>query len=499
MQDLTNYSRDLPLDNIDQLSDVFTTYRKTVEPLRNHPRDVLPTPKKGELPEYPSEASIPDQYDPFTVPTTFDAIKDALFKPLNAQELIKNPPEFPEGAKSAHPFPGGESEALDRLEHLVTSGSITSYHSTRNGMVGEDFSTKLSAYLALGCITARQIHSSLLAFENGTNPDYESIEGYGKGETQKGGTYSIRFELLWRDYMRLCTRKFGPKLFNVSGFKAADDGRWRTPAHPRGTAAEEIKDQIERFLNGTTGMGLIDASARELYHTGYTSNRARQNVASFLAKHLKLDWRIGAEWYESMLIDYDLSSNWGNWQYLAGVGNDPRGEARIFNPVKQSFDYDVNGEYVKMWVPETRSLSEPSEIFQPWTVGEDRREALGLKGLVGVEKPLLKIDFAVNRRGRHSGRPRGDRGSDGHGHGRGGGGGGNGGGNDRGGPRGGGGRGGGGWNRGSQRGYSTRGSGWQNGNGRGFYNHGNNGREFRRMGLMDYENSELVRAQYQGV
>merc|ERR1711964_382416 len=287
----------------------------------------------------------------------------------------------------------------------ITSGNITTYHSTRNGLLGHDFSTKLSAYLALGCLTARQIHSSLLSFEDGTSPSYSSVSGYGAG--QNDGTKSIRFELLWRDYMRLCTRKFGPKLFRLSGFKAEGEERWNSPSRPStGSSAAEVKSQIERFLNGTTGMGLIDASLREMYHTGYTSNRARQNVASFLAKHLKIDWRIGAEWYESMLVDYDLSSNWGNWQYLAGVGNDPRGEARIFNPVKQAFDYDPNGDYVKAWVPELRDLTEPAEIFQAWTVREERRKEVGLEGLDWVESPLLKINFTVNRRGRHPGRSR---------------------------------------------------------------------------------------------
>lgn len=512
------------MKNIEELSDIFTSYRKTVEPLRTHPRPVLDTPKKGELPEFPTESSIPEQYGPFTIPTSLEKTKAALVKPLNVNELVKNPPAFPEGAETAHNFKGGESHALARLEHLITSGSIYVYHETRNGLFGEDFSTKLSAYLALGCITSRQIHTSLLAFEDGTNDAWSTLEGYGKGEPAKGGTYSIRFELLWRDYMRLCTRKFGSKLFQLSGFKASDDERWRTPAHPRGASSEEIQEQIERFLNGTTGMGLIDASLRELYHTGYTSNRARQNVASYLAKHLKLDWRIGAEWYESMLVDYDLSSNWGNWQYLAGVGNDPRGENRIFNPVKQSFDYDPEGAYVKMWVKETRSLSETSEIFQPWTVGEDRRESLGLKGLVGVEKPLLKIDFTVNRRGRHAGRARGsgsDRargdnngrgggrgggdnnggrgggGNGGGGYGNGGGGYGNGGGysdNNRGGR---GGRGGG--HFGSSRGYSTGGRNWPTGPNRGFYGGtGSGGQQHRRMGMMDREQrvGEYAQAQY---
>ncbi|CZR51632.1 related to cryptochrome DASH [Phialocephala subalpina] len=489
--------RDLPLDNIEELSDVFTTYRKTVEPLRNHPRPVLPSLVKGSLPPYPPCSSIPDQYSPFTIPTTEKELQAALLKPLVAQDLVKDPPTHPEGAKSAHPFQGGETHAQDRLNYLITSGSINTYHETRNGLLGEDFSTKLSAYLVLGCITSRQIHESLRAYEDGTNPAFAEVEGYGKGQPEKGGTYSIRFELLWRDYMRLCTRKFGAKLFRLSGFKAEGDERWRTPDQPLGAKPEEIKEQIERFLNGTTGMGLIDASLRELYHTGYTSNRARQNVASFLAKHLKLDWRVGAEWYECMLVDYDLSSNWGNWQYLAGVGNDPRGEARIFNPVKQAFDYDPQGEYVKAWVPETRGLTEPSEIFQPWTVGEDRREELGLKGLPGVEKPLLKIDFTVNRRGRHPGRPRGDRGTSGHDRG------------GRGGGDGSGGRGGGygeGRGRGAPHGYQPRyntGRGFGSSRGgyaRGGYygGRGSGGRDERRMGMMDREIrvTEYAQAQY---
>ncbi|KAK6586547.1 hypothetical protein PZA11_001604 [Diplocarpon coronariae] len=410
--------RDLPLNNIDELSDIFTSYRKTVEPLRDHPREALATPAMDALPPFPS--SIPNQREPFTIPDTLDDLQASLLKPLSSRDLVKNPPAYPSGTTSAHPFLGGESQAQDRLHYLITSGNVTTYHSTRNGLLGHDFSTKLSAYLALGCITSRQIHASLLALENGTDPAYKSVSGFGAG--QNDGTKSIRFELLWRDYMRLCTRKFGPKLFRLSGFKAEGEERWYSSSRPGpGSTSAEVEGQIERFLNGTTGMGLIDASLREMYHTGYTSNRARQNVASFFAKHLKLDWRIGAEWYECMLVDYDLSSNWGNWQYLAGVGNDPRGEARIFNPVKQAFDYDPQGDYVKAWVPELRTLTEPSEVFQAWTVKQERRESLGLQGKPWVENPLLKINFTVNRRGRHSGgRSRGDRGARGAGNGGGG-------------------------------------------------------------------------------
>lgn len=190
---------------------------------------------------------------------------------------------------------------------------------------------------------------------------------------------------------------------------------------------------VERFLAGRTGTGLIDASQRELYLTGWTSNRARQNVASYLSKHLGIDWRIGAEWYEQNLIDYDVSSNWGNWQYVAGVGNDPRGDARVFNPVKQAVDYDTNGEYVRTWVPELRDVGRGGQkeappsgdspeslmgVFQAWRMPAEEKKRLGLEGVEWVEKPLIRIDFSPNRRG--GGKPRGRGG--GRGRGRGGGG-----------------------------------------------------------------------------
>ena len=153
---------------------------------------------------------------------------------------------------------------------------------------------------------------------------------------------------------------------------------------------------MTRFLQGATGTSFIDASMRELFLSGYTSNRLRQNVASFLVKHLGVDWRYGAEWYECMLVDYDLSSNWCNWAYVAGVGNDPR-EARVFNPVKQAHDYDPQGEYVKTWMEELRSLNDPEIIFQPWKMEGRLKAELKLTGQELVEQPLRRIEFHVGR------------------------------------------------------------------------------------------------------
>ena len=391
LEDMSNCSsRDLPHKNAVDLPDVFTTYRKSVEPLREAPRRVLPTPTRMLAP--PTE--VPAQFHPFVVPDTLEGIISALHKPLNAQPLVQDQPSLPSGTRSAHPFHGGSQTGIARVEHLIGSASMSNYKDTRNGLLGTDFSTKLSAWLALGCITARQIHHQLLAFEDATDGGkWKGVQGYGKGEN--AGTAAVRFELLWRDYMRLCTRKFGPRLFQVGGFRDDRSYPWKMPSkkHP------EVEEALTRFLNGTTGTGLIDASQRELLLTGYTSNRARQNVASFMSKHLGLNWVLGAEWYESLLIDYDVSSNWGNWQYVAGVGNDPRGEARVFNPIKQACDYDPDGSYVKAWVPELRALDDPQKVFQAWKMSVEEKQSAGIEGHPMVEQPLKRIDFHVNRRG----------------------------------------------------------------------------------------------------
>ena len=411
--------RDIPFRNARDLPDVFTSYKKQVEPLREAPRQVLPTPVK--LPPLPP--SIPAQSHPFTIPTTVEDTIAKLHKPLDPDLGLSHPPIWPENTTSAHPFHGGETAGQERIRHLITSGSMTTYKDTRNGTLGLDFSTKLSAYLALGCISARQINDFLLKFEGGKTDLGKGVRGYGKGENK--GSAAVRFELLWRDYFRLTTRKFGPKLFRVSGFKNDTSRSWEYPQKNI-----ETQRKVARFLEGRTGTGFIDASMRELKLTGYTSNRCRQNVASFLAKHLGIDWRIGAEWYESCLVDYDVSSNWGNYQYVSGVGNDPR-EARVFNPVKQAKDYDVHGEYIKSWMAELRSLDDPEILYQPWKMSPNLKAELNLAGQEFVEQPLIKIEYHVGRNagkgggraggkgGKAGGSRGGTRGAEYHGRGRG--------------------------------------------------------------------------------
>ena len=111
---------------------------------------------------------------------------------------------------------------------------------------------------------------------------------------------------------------------------------------------KENGQALERWRTGTTGDDFVDANMRELLFTGFISNRGRQNVASYLVHQLKQDWRKGAAWFESLLIDYDVCSNYGNWMYAAGVGNDPRD--RIFNTRKQASMYDGDGGYRRLWL-----------------------------------------------------------------------------------------------------------------------------------------------------
>ena len=412
-----------------------------MEPLRAGPRKQLPTPQKlPPLPHY-----IPPQAAPFEIPDSLNGTINSLWKPLPKDMEFSGMPDMPPSVQSAHPFVGGSKAGHERVRHLIDSGAMSTYKDTRNGLLGLDFSTKLSAWLALGCISARQVHWMMMDFEEGKTDLGKDAQGYGKGENK--GTAGVRFELLWRDYMRLCTRKFGSRLFYLDGYGHEKNAQAKFISSPftqstekknkRGANDDDTKAAIVRFVQGRTGTGLIDASQRELFLTGWTSNRARQNVASFLSKHLGIDWRIGAEWYEANLVDYDVSSNWGNWQYVAGVGNDPRGEARVFNPVKQAVDYDTNGEYVRAWVPELRdvgrlgkssskfsneeqardSLENLMGVFQAWRMPDEEKTRLGLDGVEWVERPLKRIDFSVNRRGGGSkrGKPNGNLGNSGRG------------------------------------------------------------------------------------
>jgi deoxyribodipyrimidine photo-lyase len=334
----TLYHRDnLPFE-IHQVPGVFTQFRQTVE-RDSFVEQMFMTPDR--LPSLPpiEVGKIP-----------------------SLEDLGITEPEHDDRAVLR--FQGGESAGLARLRHYIWEADcLKSYKQTRNGMVGADYSSKLSAWLAMGCLSPRQV--------------YESVQQYETERVQNNSTYWLVFELLWRDYFRFICAKSGDRVFHPSGLQGLQVD-WK-----------QDWDRFEAWRQGMTGFPLVDANMREIAASGYMSNRGRQNVASFLTKNLGIDWRMGAEWFESLLVDYDVCSNYGNWNYTAGVGNDARG-FRYFNIPKQSKDYDPDGVYVKHWLPELQYVP-ASKVHAPWKLQPVEQKRFNVR--LGVDYPNPIVDL----------------------------------------------------------------------------------------------------------
>ena len=289
---------DIPFSNFQNIPRVFTDFRKKCEK-NSEVRKLIPVPKKrdsGFLKNF--ESNIP-----------------------SLQELGLD--DFEVDRRSAFPFKGGEENAMNRVEdYFFKSKNLEEYKETRNGLIGTDYSSKLSAWLANGSISPRQI--------------YAEVKKYEQEVTSNQSTYWLIFELIWRDFFKYVSLKHGTKIFMLEGIRQKDH-EW---------SYDEA--EFEKWKNGQTKYNFVNANMNEIAHTGFMSNRGRQNVNSFLAKELKHDWRKGAAYFESLLIDYDVHSNWGNWMYNSGVGNDPRD--RKFNIQSQADRYDPDNNYQDLWL-----------------------------------------------------------------------------------------------------------------------------------------------------
>lgn len=291
------HAQDLPFA-LKDIPDVFTNFRKQIEK-ESTIREVFLKPSTIKSPHI----------DPLILPR---------LEQLGLEPITKD-------CRAAINFKGGETEGYIRLNnYLFETQAILTYKETRNGMIGENYSTKFSAWLAIGCLSPREIYYELKKYE----AQFSSNES----------TYWLEFELLWRDYFRFMMKKYSNKFFQQAGIQAKTDNLHK-----------HNYETLLTWINGKTGNDFIDANMLELKLTGFMSNRGRQNVASYLCNNLKLDWRYGAAYFEQQLIDYDVCSNWGNWAYLAGVGNDPRGN-RVFNIEKQANDYDPKKTYRNLWL-----------------------------------------------------------------------------------------------------------------------------------------------------
>ena len=333
------HADDVPFDGPNDIPQVYTQFRKGCEK-RSSVRATLPAPER--LPP------LPDDLSPGPIPSL-----EAL-----GFEHDGVPDE-----RSVLPFEGGETRGLERVrEYIWDRDMLKKYKATRNGLLGADFSSKFSAWLAHGCISPRTI--------------YEEVERYEDQRFDNKSTYWMKFELIWRDFFTYVTWAAGDRLFHPGGI-IDNDIDWKYH-----------DESFERWANGTTGIPFVDANMRELNQTGYMSNRGRQNVASMLSQSLKLDWRMGAAYFESRLVDYDVASNWGNWAYNSRVGNDPR--ARYFNIVKQANRYDSDGDYVRYWLPELEGVPD-RYIHEPHQMSRSEQEDAGC--ILGADYPMPVVDL----------------------------------------------------------------------------------------------------------
>ncbi len=295
-------SQQLPY-SLSEIPSVYTEFRKKLEPI---------------IPAY--------------TPIKIEQLKKA---PSVSSRLLK--PDFPDAlngqlnnkiqlSQSSKITIGGETQATQHLYQYFSSNYVSQYKISKNAINNINGSTKLSPWLANGCISVHQILQEVNKYE----------DFHGKSES----TSAIKFELLWREYFQWLAKTAGVKLFTLAGM------RGKKPLTPY------YAQRLRSWTHGTTPFPIVNACIKQLNQTGYISNTGRKILASAMVNDLNLDWRFGAAYFEHQLLDYDVASNWCNWQYMAGVGVDPRTKIKLDLQEQQQL-FDPNGDYVKYWKGET--------------------------------------------------------------------------------------------------------------------------------------------------
>lgn len=287
---------------------VFTPYsRKWREHLGKHSFDEKPVSLSSRLPNYPNLCKQVDEAAISRVPM------DSLTQMLDAI-----------GYKKADLAGWGVNDEQDRLKHFVRD-HMTEYKERRDILADESGTSRLSPYLRFGFISIR--HCARLASE----------------ASDKGADAWLN-ELIWREFYQQIMYHFPESVSQEFQEQC------------RGLSWQKNAKWLDRWREGKTGFPIIDAAMRQLSEIGWMHNRARMIVASFLTKDLLLDWRLGEEHFAQHLMDYELASNVGGWQWAASTGTDAQPYFRIFNPRRQSERFDPDGKYIRRYVPELAEL-----------------------------------------------------------------------------------------------------------------------------------------------
>ena len=213
---------------------------------------------------------------------------------------------------------GFETSSIKVPEYVVTPTLIDNYEKARNFPAKENGTSRLGPHLRFGTVSVRKVMKKAIAEENEV----------------------FWSELIWREFFMQILWHF-PRTVDEAFRKKYDRIEWRND-----------EQEFEKWKKGETGFKLVDAGMRELNESGYMHNRVRMLVASFLCKHLLIDWRWGEAYFAEKLLDYEMSSNVGNWQWAAGSGVDAAPYFRIFNPMIQVDKFDKDRKYISEWVPE---------------------------------------------------------------------------------------------------------------------------------------------------
>ncbi|MET0183555.1 MAG: deoxyribodipyrimidine photo-lyase [Caulobacterales bacterium] len=276
---------------------------------------------------------------------------------LQSWALLPVRPNWAAGFKTR--WTPGETGAKRALSAFVRS-RIEKYANDRD-LPAKDATSHLSPHLHWGEISPVQI--------------YSVVDGL-------AGAEKFLSEIGWREFSHHL-------LFH---FPTLPEAPWRSSFEKFGWRKDE--NAFRAWSSGQTGYPIVDAGMRELWATGYMHNRVRMITASFLIKHLLIDWRRGQDWFWDTLVDADLANNSASWQWVAGSGADASPYFRIFNPIVQGERYDPNGDYVRRWAPELRDL--PAKyIHAPWTAPE--QILADAKIALGVSYPRPVVDHAEAR------------------------------------------------------------------------------------------------------
>lgn len=295
------YTQDLPFP-IAHTPDSFSAFRKEVERFV-FIRDPLPAPS-------------------FLNPLTIDI---DLGKLPTLEELGYH--AFKQDARTEMPFNGGEAFGLERLyEYFVVHKYIETFEESHIELMGTNISSKLSPWLALGCVSPKLV--------------YAELKNYEKNNKASKSSQSFFVELLWRDHCRLLGKKYGDKIFEIGGISGVET---KTLVDDMGL--------LQQWIDGKTSCELINACMLQLKHTGYLTHKGRQIVSSYLVNDLQVNWQMGASYFEHILIDYDICSNWVNWNIVGGVGPDAKDD-RYINIENQIKRLDPKGEFTALWLDE---------------------------------------------------------------------------------------------------------------------------------------------------